>query len=1015
MADSNAEASAPWASPPTPSHSLLANGAEPPNETRSTSPEFVLHLPRSNTSITRISRLCTTLIPGPATAKGQTGEKPTVVPSNTAAGVAPIQHETAPKPVFKMKRTGHGSLPQLTPIHGASLSRSLTPTTPQDPPVEPEPAKVVSDILAPQAPSTPAMDMARSDGTRKTKYANDEERRKATSLALKQRWASGRMDHVHQKRLETMRRKQEAAASIGSPGISKPSGFVGTPKHSQNGSTAPHVLSTLAGPITTPTHHAKKRTMVVQELARLLEDKTASTTSAAPASHHGPVGAEEQPQSTSDVEMVDSRPSLDQTKPDDAGYSDVDSEWEEESLSSALSSVGESEADDIIIDASATQSGQGSNAKVEPAGNAAALWDYLQPYLTEHKGPQIPTQGWVPQLITLPKIRDLDWNTRWLDTHPYRDSLPRDISALIIQVTGDPAPKPCSRCRSGAGLFRSCIMISAKASNGPIGAVFSCANCFYHFGQTRCSHKEWGLERATRILTSRQYAPEDPRESVANSNAEESVEDEKPGSAEAEIKEAEPGRLYTMWPDENGQLAHVYGALLPTGYQLDYAIPGRPWICPVRTCRKVFGSRRTLGYHFERAHYANTLNDNGDGTFSVKGVYNQNDRRAGIAWGGKILIKAPPIVVSKEPLDGSSPIPNPQLPSYLAAKPPPLDAEEKEAGIATEKTPEYGDPDELWAYLRPYVTTYKKIPANSVIRQLLTLPRRRDVQFTRGRSFIDRAWRDIAAMIMHVTGDEVSRICGRCREGKGLFPGCVVLPESAPPEVRQCYPCCANCVYQGRKLGCSLLKRTQLSHQEDTLPANGNLPPVEEVEADGHEPAGLGQADTGHNKRLRTRTMREQPRLRTRSSLPSVRSSGHPAPSSLISQGNFQAPDGLLEMEDWEVAPGRIREASAAGPETIAFSKPYLSTSSAVPVCDDVAFRVDTISSGNDLSFAPDPNKTRLCSVAVGKVRVKIGNEAEFVVGPHGMFKVKAGTACNVSNGLYLDAVLHTMVLMGYT
>lgn len=99
----------------------------------------------------------------------------------------------------------------------------------------------------------------------------------------------------------------------------------------------------------------------------------------------------------------------------------------------------------------------------------------------------------------------------------------------------------------------------------------------------------------------------------------------------------------------------------------------------------------------------------------------------------------------------------------------------------------------------------------------------------------------------------------------------------------------------------------------------------------------------------------------------------------------------------------------------IAFSKPYLSTAQAVPVCEDVAFRVDTVLSGNVVQLEADAEKTRLCSVAAGKVRVRIGDEAEFVVGPHGLFKVKAGVACTIRNALYLDAVLHTTVLLGYT
>jgi hypothetical protein len=128
--------------------------------------------------------------------------------------------------------------------------------------------------------------------------------------------------------------------------------------------------------------------------------------------------------------------------------------------------------------------GQGLNR-----GDAGSLWSYLQPHLVKHKGLEMPISGWVPQLITLPKVRDLDWNTGWLYTHPFHDTNPRDISTLIIQVTGEPAPKPCNRCRDGVGPFRSCIMISPKADSGPLGYVFSCANCFYHYGQTKCSHK----------------------------------------------------------------------------------------------------------------------------------------------------------------------------------------------------------------------------------------------------------------------------------------------------------------------------------------------------------------------------------------------------------------------------------------------------------------------------------------------------------------------------------------------
>lgn len=240
-----------------------------------------------------------------------------------------------------------------------------------------------------------------------------------------------------------------------------------------------------------------------------------------------------------------------------------------------------------------------SGKERELAGDGGALWQYLQPFLIKQKGKPIPTKGWVQQLITLPMLRPLDWNTVWLETHPFTDTNPRDISALVLQVTGDPAPAPCDKCSDGKGPFRSCIMISSKAQEGPLGAIVSCANCFYHFNQTYCSHKQWGAERTQRILRARRdgfeyegdgldvsaeamavdevedvdeaenddllqehatdtdsddddimdYAMEDS--TVADLTIVDSMAKSTPsGRAAASINEAEPGRPYDMWPGE---------------------------------------------------------------------------------------------------------------------------------------------------------------------------------------------------------------------------------------------------------------------------------------------------------------------------------------------------------------------------------------------------------------------------------------------------------------------------------
>jgi len=81
---------------------------------------------------------------------------------------------------------------------------------------------------------------------------------------------------------------------------------------------------------------------------------------------------------------------------------------------------------------------------------------------------------------------------------------------------------------------------------------------------------------------------------------------------------------------------------------------------------------------------------------------------------------------------------------------------------------------------------------------------------------------------------------------------------------------------------------------------------------------------------------------------------------------------------------------------------------------DDICFRVDTIQSGATLQLEADEGKWRICSIASGKVRVQTGDEPEFTIGPHGMFKVKPGVASTVQNWMYMDAILHVTVLSGF-
>lgn len=62
--------------------------------------------------------------------------------------------------------------------------------------------------------------------------------------------------------------------------------------------------------------------------------------------------------------------------------------------------------------------------------------------------------------------------------------------------------------------------------------------------------------------------------------------------------------------------------------------------------------------------------------------------------------------------------------------------------------------------------------------------------------------------------------------------------------------------------------------------------------------------------------------------------------------------------------------------------------------------------------FKPRDNCTRLCSVASGKLTVRMDKEAPFIIGPHGMFKIEADVGCTVESDLYVDVILHVTSVM---
>lgn len=64
------------------------------------------------------------------------------------------------------------------------------------------------------------------------------------------------------------------------------------------------------------------------------------------------------------------------------------------------------------------------------------------------------------------------------------------------------------------------------------------------------------------------------------------------------IEKASTDRTYKVIKTKNGADESMRGALIPEKYDLDHTVAGYPWICPVRSCRKVFKKIFSIGSHF---------------------------------------------------------------------------------------------------------------------------------------------------------------------------------------------------------------------------------------------------------------------------------------------------------------------------------------------------------------------------------------------------------------------------------
>ncbi|KAJ4015866.1 hypothetical protein NW752_006795 [Fusarium irregulare] len=499
------------------------------------------------------------------------------------------------------------------------------------------------------------------------------------------------------------------------------------------------------------------------------------------------------------------------------------------------------------------------------------------------------------------------------------------------------------------------------------------------------------------------------------------------GDSIVAITIAEGDRPYSMYPLPSGGMTSARGAAIPPNYKL-HDDPALPFICPVRDCRRVFKNLKGLGGHFGAGHCSSTFNDNGDGTLSKIGNYQKSGPG-----------NTPGIIISRNPLPHNAPPPvDPGLSVFatfqqqrisraqeqLAKKPtrshetpvyppPPLSL----SGITKEK-----EKHTIRGYIHRHLDPSQEVFHREDIDFMLTLPRQRDLphgwkHVHSGQTLDINHYACVVAYLVGrgVTGSDQCT-ANTTRPSARLSQPCVALPNGMSPSAKEAFSTLETCV--GCRYWCHLQRRSNAcdwcpfpmprvratgsgsgrSSSSDDEPTTME---IAEVEA---PIVGTVTETVYQNKRPKSdfyKHTKDQPAvaIEKHGQSSTVATNDHPT----VMSGQSQMGNAELEMEDWEVAPGRMKDDSS---NNIAFSNSYLTSNHPVTVSEDVSFNVIVLKPGHSSPWTVEDNKLRTCSVAAGKVRVTMG-ENTFHLGPNGMFVIRPGQACKVENRLYLDSVVH--------
>jgi hypothetical protein len=383
-------------------------------------------------------------------------------------------------------------------------------------------------------------------------------------------------------------------------------------------------------------------------------------------------------------------------------------------------------------------------------------------------------------------------------------------------------------------------------------------------------------------------------------------------------------------------------------------------------------------------HKGNLLNDNQNGTLSIVGAYNSplegyNHCAPLVISQNPLAKNEPPMEASKAPgyvrVGDTNGKPQPRPMDHTALNPARSAQSAQINRVGTPKFDTHSGAKQVWNHILPFLplSLDPGIFDPEVIR-LFALPLLQRVQWKKTwmKRRLDNDRRQLFAILVHVLGVDRNgsgeKPCSLCIRGEGPFEGCWTLPKAAAWESHQYAMCCANCLFIHKKASCSVKysweSRCDRRPGEKTFP--GSPPRVAEWAASAASANGSGQGkkrqlsasdaneeslaqrrryerntgsddeeQAGAGKRIVTLPLPLSGRT-TRASHLRARRDTSPEPqtehsksltstsSSAVVMAGQQTSDELLEMEDWEIAPGRIREDGADQPNSKSLHPPMM-------------------------------------------------------------------------------------------